>query len=113
MGDPGTGLGITRNRITRNRLGLRDRGLGLGAGFPGGQGDGNFPGKAAGTKRCFRAGRIFRTALLFGPGVGNVQDALTIGKTFDVTGVGNVEKLYQPQKDYEALSPAHIVTHTS
>jgi hypothetical protein len=27
--------------------------------------------------------------------------------------VSNVEKLYQPQKDYEALSPVHIVTHTS
>jgi len=71
-----------------------DRGLSLGARFPGGQGDGNFPGKAAGAKRFFRAGSICRTALLFGPGVGNVQDALTIGKAFDVTGVGNVEKLY-------------------
>ena len=90
-----------------------DRGLSLGARFPGGQGDGNFPGKTAGTKRFFRAGSICRTVLLFGPGVGNVQNALTIGKAFDVTGVGNVGKLYQPQKDYEALSPAHIATHTS
>jgi hypothetical protein len=42
-------------------------------------------------------------AALGGPlnffGVGNVQGALTIGKAFDITGVGNVGKLHQPQKN--------------
>jgi hypothetical protein len=42
-----------------------------------------------------------------------VQGALAIGKAFDVPGVGNVGKQHQPQKDYEALSPGHIATHTS
>jgi hypothetical protein len=51
--------------------------------------------------------------LLLGPGVANVEDALIIGKGFDVAGLGNVGKLHQPQHDYEAFSPFHGNTRSS
>ncbi len=47
---------------------------------------------------------------ILGPAVGNVQDALFVGKALDVTGVGDLADQHQSHRDDEELSPAHIAT---
>jgi hypothetical protein len=58
----------------------------------GGGDDRSLPRKAAGGKGGFDARVYYRTSLLLGPDVGNVNGALAIFKTLDVTGVGGVGK---------------------
>jgi len=127
MGEPGTGLGVNRNRFGRDhpgfglylsfglgfwlRFGLWN--LSLGHKVPGGRSHRGNAAQAAGERRCSRARLIYRSIRLLGSEVGNVQGALAIGKFFDAKGVGNLGKQHQSQNDYETLTPGHFAAHIS
>ena len=111
MGEPGSGLGVNRNRFGGNHPGLGfllSFGLGfwlrfglwnlsLGQRVLGGRSHRGNTAQAAGEVRCSRDGLIYQIFRLLGSEVGNVQGALAIGKFFDAKGVGDMSKQHQSQ----------------